>query len=291
MYPPFNPYGFIRREHESHHWHGGSAFRTQYFNALSMSFPEAERRMIQDVRAVREALGDCPQLHALQGPAKEFIAQEASHSAIHARLNVQLVNPNWPVILNLWPKRPILRRHWLSELARTCAFEHLTTLLSVYLFRRPDLFNHVAPDIREFWVRHAAEEIEHRCLALDLYRAAGGGYLRRIQHFFLIVVAANALLVAQTLMNLALDGQLLNLRTWRDVFQLFFSRHGLAWFYLRHLPVYMRPDFNPKNHHPQECDAALRWLRDYRGRTPGRGLEGPGARDGTPAHNKDPDLV
>ncbi len=291
MHPPFNPYGFVRREHESHHWHGGSAFRTQYFNALSMCFPELERRMIQSVRTAMGTLGDHPQARPLQGLAQEFIAQEAAHSQIHSRLNAHRVNPNWPVLVNLWPKEHIAQRHWLSNLARTCALEHLTTLLSVYVFRQPTLFKHVPPSIRDIWLWHAAEEIEHQCLALDLYRAAGGGYARRMAYFFLIVVTANAMVLAQTLTNLAHDSQLFKLRTWRDAFVLFWSRQGLAWFFVRHLPTYMRPDFNPKDHHRESRATALRWLRDYRGRTQGRGVDDQGTHDEAPAHSTDPGLV
>ncbi len=291
MYPPFNPYGFIRREHESHHWHGGSAFRTQYFNALSMCFPELERRMIQSVRTAMATLGDHPQARHLKGPTQEFIAQEASHIQIHSRLNAHRVNPNWPVLVDLLPKGHIAKRSWLSNLARTCALEHLTTLLSVYMFRQPTLFNPVTPTLRDIWLWHAAEEIDHRCLALDIYRVAGGGYLRRIAYFFLIVVAANTTILAQTLTNLAHDGQLLKPRTWRDACVLFWGREGLAWFFARHLPTYLRRDFSPKDHHREACDTALRWLQDYRGHTQSRGLDRPGARDESPAHNTDPDLV
>lgn len=269
MYPPFNPYGSVHREHASHHWHGGSAFRTQYFNALSMGFPEMERRMIYSVRTAMAKLGDTPQARHLQGPAQNFIAQEASHSLVHARLNVQRINPNWPVLTNLWPRRKIAQHHWLSNLARTCAVEHVTTILSVYVFRQPSLFNPVPPSLRDLWLWHAAEEIEHRCLALDVYRVAEGGYLRRIAYFFLIVFTANALVMAQTLTNLALDGQLFKPRTWRDAFVLFWGREGLVWFFGRHLPTYLRPDFSPKDRHRQACDTALRWLQDYRSRTQG----------------------
>lgn len=247
--------------------------------------------MIQSVRTAMATLGDHPQARTLQGPAQEFIAQEASHSQIHSRLNVHRVNPNWPVLVNLLPNGHIAQRSWLSNLARTCALEHITTLLSVYLFRQPGLFSRVTPTIRDVWLWHAAEEIEHRCLALDAYRAAGGGYLRRIAYFFLIVFTANAMVLAQTLTNLAHDGQLFKPRTWRDAFVLFWGRQGMVWFFARHLPTYLRRDFSPKDHHREACNTALRWLRDYRARTQGRGLDGPGAREETSEHSTDHDLV
>ncbi len=264
MYPPFNPYRFVKAENETHHWHGGSALRTQYFNALSMCFPELERRMIHSVRTTVGTCGDRPPVRALQGRALDFIAQEASHSQVHSRLNTHRVNPSWPVLVNLWPKQLIARRHWLSNLARTCAIEHFTTLLAVYLFRHPALFSHVPPDIRDLWLWHAAEEIENRSLALDLYRAAEGGYVRRIGYFLLIFVTANLMVLAQTLSNLAHDRQVFKARTWQDALALFWGRQGLAWFIVRHLPAYLQPGYSPNDHHREECDAAMRWLSAHR---------------------------
>ena len=35
------------------------------------------------------------------------------------------------------------------------------------------------PDRAPLWLWHALEEAEHKAVAFDVYRAAGGGYVRR----------------------------------------------------------------------------------------------------------------
>jgi predicted metal-dependent hydrolase len=35
------------------------------------------------------------------------------------------------------------------------------------------------PEVRGLWLWHALEEAEHKAVAFDVYKAAGGGYLRR----------------------------------------------------------------------------------------------------------------
>ena len=44
-------------------WHGGSAFRTAYFNAMSLLFPLGEKFFIDSVRHFRNEIDD-PQLLA-----------------------------------------------------------------------------------------------------------------------------------------------------------------------------------------------------------------------------------
>ena len=43
------------------HWCGGDAFRTAFFNALSMSFPVGEQSIIDAVKNGAKALPDTPE--------------------------------------------------------------------------------------------------------------------------------------------------------------------------------------------------------------------------------------
>src|SRR5690349_20953663 len=79
--------GFGRR------WNGGDAYRTQLFNALSMSFPLGEQMFIDAVRAV---LQECLKDAALRAEVKDFIGQEATHRYIHVQYNRELERQGLP---------------------------------------------------------------------------------------------------------------------------------------------------------------------------------------------------
>src|SRR5688500_18376296 len=66
------------------HWLGGDPYRTQTFNALSMTFPLGEQSFIDSVRSIPEALLPDP---AMRAEIREFIGQEASHRFVHEQYN------------------------------------------------------------------------------------------------------------------------------------------------------------------------------------------------------------
>ena len=70
------------------HWNGGDAFRTAWFNALSMSFPVGEQFFIDSVKMGLKALPD-DRREAMAGEIQGFIGQEATHRRIHALFNDQ----------------------------------------------------------------------------------------------------------------------------------------------------------------------------------------------------------
>src|SRR5918911_1080918 len=70
-------------------WNGGDAFRTAYFNALSMSFPLGEQFFIDSVRAGVKALPEA-QRAQFAAEVQGFVGQEATHRRIHALFNEQL---------------------------------------------------------------------------------------------------------------------------------------------------------------------------------------------------------
>src|SRR5947209_2589340 len=69
------------------HWHGGDAFRSHYYNALSMSFPVGEQYFIDAVRMGANALPDGDAHRDLREEVQVFIGQEATHRHIHALYN------------------------------------------------------------------------------------------------------------------------------------------------------------------------------------------------------------
>ena len=67
-------------------WHGGDTFRTAFFNALSLQFPDGELHFINAIRLYRDQVDDPKLSDEIRG----FIGQEALHSREHRHYNEAL---------------------------------------------------------------------------------------------------------------------------------------------------------------------------------------------------------
>lgn len=242
-------------------WNGGDAFRTAWFNALSMSFPVGEQFFIDAVRLGLKALPD-DQREAMAADIQGFIGQEATHRRIHALFNGQLEQQGHH---NAWAERAVRRlkrlegldpRHWV---AATAATEHITAIFAEWMLAHPECLDGAEPRLRTLWTWHASEEAEHRSIAFDLYLALGGNDVWR--HRFMRIVTVHFLsdVFRQTIRNLWHDGELFKPRTWRSGWQLLFSRGGLIRSIYRPWKRYFAPGFHPSQ---QDASAAERWLRE-----------------------------
>ena len=78
-------------------------------------------------------------------------------------------------------RHPIARRILspMNRLAITVALEHFTAIMADELLRNPEYEKLMDPEHAKLWLWHAVEETEHKAVAFDVYRAVGGGYVRR----------------------------------------------------------------------------------------------------------------
>jgi predicted metal-dependent hydrolase len=234
------------------HWLDGDIYRTAFLNALSMSFPLGEQMFIDSVRA---APPDAIQDPALRAEVKDFVGQEASHRFVHQQYNTELARQGFDYTLEGQVRRRmerIGRLPALERLAITAALEHYTAMLADYVLRHPDWLDGADPQLRALWNWHAVEELEHKAVAFDVYRAAGGGYRRRVLWYL------HASLVfwwdtgRQTIHNLRKDRALWRRRTWSSAARTWFGRQGLAWHLLRQGVGYLSPRFHPWQHDNRE---------------------------------------
>lgn len=244
------------------HWLGGDAYRTQLFNALSMSFPIGEQMFIDSLRAVpRERLGP-----ALRAELKDFIGQEASHRHVHVQYNRQLALQGFEYTLEPTVLRRIALINRLeprSRVAITCALEHYTAILADGVLRYPGWIGDAEPALRTLWSWHAVEESEHKGVAFDVYRAAGGGYWRRVLWFVETSRTFWVDVARQTVYNLRQDGELYKARTWVSAARTWFGLQGLAWHLLGPSLRYLSPWFHPWQH--DNSDLVRAWLSSNSG--------------------------
>ena len=230
------------------HWLGGDVYRTAFMNALSMSFPLGEQMFIDSVRAAPpDAIAD----PVLRAEVKDFVGQEASHRYVHQQVNAELARQGYDYTMEPQIKIRVERIRKLpvtDRLAITCALEHYTAMLADYVLRHPDFLAGAEPRLRTLWTWHAAEETEHKAVAYDVYRAAGGGYAKRALWYLHVSLVFWIDTSMQTLHNLRRDGALRRLETWTSAARTWFGRQGLAWHLLRPGLAYLSPRFHPWQH-------------------------------------------
>lgn len=242
-------------------WNGGDAFRSAFFNALSMSFPLGEQYFIDSIRAGLKTLPQAEQ-NRLAAEVQGFIGQEATHRRIHGLFNGHLQKLGF---VNELERRAALRikknahRDVRIHVAATAATEHLTAIFAEWMLSHPEALEGAEARLQTLWLWHSAEESEHRSTAFDVYLAMGGSQEWRVRIFRYITFTFWADITRQTLRNLWHDRALLKWSTWRSAYQLLLSPQGMFRSNLGRLKAYEAPDFHPR----QDDDQLSRnWLQD-----------------------------
>ncbi len=242
-------------------WNGGDAFRSAFFNALSMSFPAGEQFFIDSVRTGLKSLPEAERQKYAQ-EVQGFIGQEATHRRIHALFNGHLARLGYD---NEIERRAIARRHANAHrdprmhAAATAATEHFTAIFADWILRHPEALEGAEPRLQTLWQWHSAEESEHRCTAFDIHHAMGGSHLWRIRVFRYITTTFLNDVLRQTMRNLWHDGSLFKWSTWRSGARLLFARDGLIRGNYGLWRDYLSPDFHPSQHN---ATMSQQWLRD-----------------------------
>ena len=227
-------------------WYAGDAYTTTFLDALSLLFPEGERFFVESVKQHRGFVTG-----ELRDAVAGFIGQEAMHGKQHRAFNAMLVAHGYATAPRI--ERGVGRflrrvRRTLSprsQLAATCALEHFTAILAEGLLTDRRMREHMHAAMRGLWAWHALEESEHKAVAFDVYRAAGGGYARRVAIMVLTTAVFFAYASAVHVRLMAARG--IVLRPWRWL-------RGLTWMWIwpahftRLAPAYLayyRPGFHP----------------------------------------------
>jgi len=231
-------------------WHGGSAFVTAWFNAMSMLFPLGEKFFIDSVRHFAGDIED-PQLKA---EIAAFQAQEATHRRHHQDYNERLCELRGYDLARIernereriaWAYRELSAQR---RLAGTTASEHLTAIMADDMLSHPEVMQNANPDIAALWLWHGIEETEHKAVAFDVHVAIGGSVRERRRalllntFFFLKDTMRNLCIMLQK------DGKLWSLREWASGMNFLFGRPGILRRVFRPWLRFMRKDFHPWQH-------------------------------------------
>jgi uncharacterized protein len=245
---------FATDENVPRYWHGGRRSVTIFLNNLSVFFPAGERFFIASVKAHRESIKDNP---ALSAEARAFYAQEGMHTREHIRYNAMLRDQGYPVeamearvekLLELVKK--VVPD--IGQLGVTCALEHFTALLADFLLGDPRLLDGADPVMARLWRWHAAEENEHKAVAFDVLKAAGGSYVGRVGTMIGATVIFWAKVLEHQVRMMHHDEILFSSKEWRDLARFVLVEPGGIQKLLPKYFSYFRPGFHPWDHDNRE---------------------------------------
>ena len=231
-------------------WHPGGMGATAFLEALSALAPVVERFFVDDARRLLPRVADA----GLRAELDAFMHQEAAHATEHAALNRLLAAWGVPVEAaahSVW--RWLVVIEWASSELRSAvaiAGEHLLGEIGSVILSKPELFADVDPRIARLFRWHAYEEVEHKAVLFDAFRAACGNglstYVVRIAGLWLALVLVASLFPAMTYRVLASAGAARDFRTWRTLGRFAFAaRGGILRGCWRAIAAYHRRDFHP----------------------------------------------
>lgn len=239
------PHGAVKERH----WVRGDPCATAFFNALSAVFPHGETFMI---RSMVPWEGQVPP--ELAGQVRAFIQQEAGHSREHVAMNKGLIDAGYDI-------EPLDRRirgfvrlfedaSDMVKLTATMCIEHFTAIIASELLANRHHLAGTDDEVRELWLWHAIEEVEHKGVAYDVWKHASKNWdpIRRWlwRSVFMLAITAS-FFVNRTL------GQIELLRQdgygfwWslKNTMRAGFGKGGIARNILGHWASFFRPGFHP----------------------------------------------
>ena len=229
-------------------WFDGHPFKTAWFNAMSITFPLGEKFFIDSVRHYADQIDDPKLREEIRG----FSGQEGFHRREHERYNqarCRLRGYGLAYLEGRLARKISQGKKLLSpleQLAVTAGLEHITAIMAESgLSDDNPMLGQADPAMQALWDWHAAEEMEHKAVAFDVYRAVGGGErlrkraLRRATFLLLMDV-----LVGMVHM-LRRDGKLWNVALWWQGWKFLFFEGGILRRVWPAYKEYFRDGFHP----------------------------------------------
>jgi uncharacterized protein len=256
---PAGPYPKVRRirfrfgdpQPINHHFVEGDIAFSHFVAVLSAAFPPGEESFIRSVRRFADRVND----PVLKKRVAGFIGQESVHGQEHRRLNEKLIEMGYPFVrLFTFPhdsrrERLLMRIEnrapAYAHLAMTAAAEHYTATLAERVLSSDEIQARAQdPEVRRLFNWHALEELEHKSVAFDVYRAVGGPEWLRIGVMAVMYGLTVPVVTVGVLLSIATDP-----RGWRPIKvarqTLDIFRGPLVKGLMADLRVYLKPGFHP----------------------------------------------
>jgi uncharacterized protein len=227
-------------------------------NAVSLAMPSVEPYVVASIRKVLDQLP--PDLAA---QAREYCAQEASHHAQHRKFNDALreVTPSVRIVerLNERIYGYLRTRSTMFGVAYAAGFEAVAYSIARWFDPRIErFFTGATEGPAKLFLWHLAEEVEHKGVALDVYRAIGG----KRRTYVLATIVSLMLLALSTILGTVL-GLFSQRRWWNPISWARLVVWTLSYLFVA-LPLLAVSA--TKDHHPRELIDPVTlpwWLKRY----------------------------
>jgi len=242
---------FGRDEATPRWWHGGNAYASALYNALSATFPLGEAFFVESVHKFRDGTDA-----ALAAEIAAFTTQEVIHSREHLAFNRRAADSGYDLTrleervaarLDLTRTRPPI-----ASLAATMALEHFTAILAHELLADPRHLASADPATAELWRWHASEEIEHKGVAYDTWLHATKDWPRakrwKVKAKVMLFVTRN-FIVDRTAgaLELLRQDDITGARAWAGVLWYAWVRPGMFRKIFSAWAAFFAPGFHPWN--------------------------------------------
>lgn len=230
------------------HWLKGSVFKTHLLNSFTVIFPVGEKFFIRSINKFFKDLED----PVLKKQVKAFIAQETQHYIEHEKFFKNLQNQGYDIMplvkaIDTMVKKiiePALGKK--MNLATTAGLEHFTALLAE-IGLKDRFLDDAHPVMKELFEWHAAEEIEHRCVAYDVLQAVDDSYALRVAGLVNAYLMLFGFSSVCTVYLIAKDRELLNKAVIKDALDTLFFKEAL---FIKSAQIcfrYLEKDFHPSD--------------------------------------------
>jgi predicted metal-dependent hydrolase len=219
---------------------------TTYLAVLSAFFPPGEEFFVRSVQRYASRITD-PELKA---KVNGFIAQEVIHGREHDRLNdvlrergfnLDVAERSLALALAILEQLP-----HSQQLACTAFMEHFTAILAEETLGTEEQGRgYIHDDVKELWLWHALEELEHKSVSYDVYDAAGNSWVERLLAQPLVLATVGPALVVSWGWLLVTEGALLRPKDVAEGLKIMFGPGEILRTVFAKLPRFGRRDFHP----------------------------------------------
>lgn len=241
-------------------WHSNSDIKTYHFNALAIFLPILERLVVLSIKKALKEVSS-PKLKA---EVTSLVAQEAIHGAEFSRINEDLILPHYPIHTSQYKLRFFrivagLINQFSSTFhyALSAAGEHFTAISADLFLRNAIWFEGVDPVYSAIWRWHCIEEIEHKSVAFDVFKAQKGSYFIRILAMLIMTGVFSVLYLKPIWTMMKQDKNHINLKFYGRALKYYWGKNGLCRALFKPYLDYYKPSFHPTQHQNEQL--IIKW--------------------------------